>query len=103
MTRSRGVRVLQRPRCGKCGAPGRWGETCVLCGANYTESQKFHDEYANPSPALRTAHGQVCSFGGEPHRCHCGGGKAHPCNCYLSAGLECHICGLCDCAEHAAE
>jgi len=103
MTRSTGARAAQRVRCGKCGSPGRWGETCVVCGASYTQGEKrAHNEWANPSPAIRVAHGITCAYGGELHKCHCQGGKTHPCQCYESPGLECHICGTCSC-EHLAE
>ena len=30
MTRDRGIRAAQRLKCGKCGAPTRWGEVCVM-------------------------------------------------------------------------
>jgi len=100
MTRSTGARAAQRIRCGKCGSPGRWGEACVLCGATYTESEKGWGEPLYPA-TMRVAHGTICTAEGEPHRCHCHGGKTHPCNCYESPGrITCHICGQCDCDTH---
>jgi hypothetical protein len=98
-------RYAQRFRCGKCGAPGRWGEACIMCGATYTEGEVRAGEavgahYYDLPFKLRVNHGSTCTAEGEPHRCHCGGGVTHPCNCYDSPPtLICHICGFCDC-EH---
>lgn len=92
MTKTTYKRAMQRLRCGKCGAPTRWGEACVMCGAAYTSGEaeqresptswRHHDV---PMPEkLRVGHGQTCTAEGEPHKCHCGGGVMHPCNCYES-------------------
>ena len=88
MTENRHIRENQRTRCGKCGAPGRWGEACIMCGAVYT-SGATRQPTVQPTayilatiPRLRVAHGSTCTAEGEPHKCHCGGGVTHPCNCY---------------------
>lgn len=92
MTRGRGIRAAQRLKCGKCGAPTRWGEVCVMCGAAYTSSEAasrsapgaFHYYDVAMPEKLRVGHGHICTAEGEPHKCHCGGGVTHPCNCYES-------------------
>lgn len=76
-------RATWRTRCGKCGAPGRWGEPCVLCGSVDVASNTHRERY-DDSPKLRVGHGQICTAEGEPHKCHCQGGQTHPCNCYDS-------------------
>ena len=92
MTKTRYIRAQQRLRCGKCGAPTCWGEVCVMCGAAYTRGEaeqrelptswRYYD-VAMPEK-LRVGHGSICTAEGEPHKCHCGGGVTHPCNCYES-------------------
>ena len=83
MTRSTGARLMQRARCYKCGLPNRWGEACVMCGDVRTQSGALRPLY-DLAPKLRVGHGHVCTAEGEPHKCHCGGGVTHPCNCYES-------------------
>jgi hypothetical protein len=84
VTKGTGSRAAYRTTCGKCGAIGRWGEACIMCGSVYTSTE--HDGYTDPRliARLRVAHGQTCTAEGEPHKCHCHGGKTHPCNCYES-------------------
>ena len=82
MTDNRHVRENMRFRCAKCGAACRWGEPCVLCGSTETAGERAYN--SRPADNLRVGHGQVCTAKGEPHKCHCQGGKTHPCNCYES-------------------
>lgn len=92
MTKTRGIRAATRLKCGKCGYPTRWGEVCTVCGAAYTsgeaaqrESPTSYRYYDVAAPErLRVAHGSTCTAEGEPHKCHCHGGRTHPCNCYES-------------------
>jgi hypothetical protein len=90
MTKPTGSRAAYRTTCGKCGAIGRWGEACIMCGATYTATEHYGSgavhvyEYVTD---LRVGHGKTCTAEGEPHKCHCGGGVSHPCNCYESPAV----------------
>ena len=75
--------------CAMCHAPHRWGDYCANgCdkGLLYSSGERVALRARNARllrEPMRFGHGSTCCEG-EPHRCHCQGGKTHPCRCYES-------------------